>query len=566
MNTLPILTSAQTYACDSYTMETLGVPSQVLMERAARKCAGALLARDDLFPCRPVLLLCGSGNNGGDGFAMARFLTDGSVGEVRPAVVLYTGRVCGDGSPDEGKMSAECARQYGLARDAGVKVVCLAVMDHLTQDALSALLTDGAGNAPDGLVIADAVFGIGLDRPVSGRIGELFDCVRSTGWPVLAVDIPSGVMADTGCIPGSFLSAALTVTMQALKPGLLLYPGADASGDILVADLGISLEPTAGQSVIRLCGDDLLRTVMPPRTRRTNKGSYGRVSLTCGSVGMCGAALLATSAALRSGAGLAQTVTPEDNRVILQSALPEAILSVYDGQAPDDQALLRCWLTPSGTPLADGYVVGCGLGTSDVSVKVLKTLLDALPAQGDGSRPLVLDADALNILAKKPLLWQSRALSASDRRVVITPHPVEMARLCGKKVPGVLADLVSTARDFAAAHGVTVVLKDAHTVVASPEGETYICAAGNAGMAKGGSGDVLAGLVGSLMTQNRRALEEGRVTAAAVAAAAVYLHASAGDEAARVRGEYAMLPSDLIAALPSVTKTFSLTRTEISSC
>ena len=373
--TLPILTAAQMYACDAYTIQTLGVPSRTLMECAARQTVQFLIGRDDLFPCRPTLLLCGSGNNGGDGFAAARFLTDGSCSRhgadgVRPVAVLYTGREDADGCPDTARMSEECLRQYRMARDAGVRVTCLSALDPTDAGALLSLLADGEGKAPECLTVVDAVFGIGLDRAVTGRIGALFDTVNRAGWATLAVDIPSGVVADSGSIPGAALRAAATVTMQALKPGHVLYPGADACGELCVADLGIRLDPvnpvkksscdtlasdpTVGQITMYLTGGELLRMVMPPRARRSNKGSYGRVGLICGSVGMCGAALLATSAALHSGVGLAQVVTPKENRTVVQTALPEAILSVYDGEAPED-ADLRCLLmSPDGTPVADG--------------------------------------------------------------------------------------------------------------------------------------------------------------------------------------------------------------------
>ena len=534
----PILTAAQMKACDTYTIESLGIPSQALMERAARRAAAFLLNRTDLFPAGKVLLLCGSGNNGGDGFAMARLLTDGSLGETREATVIYTGRFVGDGTPDTTAMSEECARQYGFVMSSGISV--------LPADALPQVL-------PHATAVVDAVLGIGLDRPVTGEMASLLTAVAQTGLPVLAVDIPSGVNADTGEVMGVALPARATVTMQALKAGLLLYPGADLCGEIAIADLGIDLTP-AEKPFARLADQALLRRALPPRARRSHKGTYGWVILLCGSEGMSGAAVLATRAALRSGVGIARTLTPACNRVVLQTAAPEAIVSVYS--IPEEAA---------GYAEGDALVLGCGLGISDLSREALRAVLNTHP--WETPIPVVLDADGLNHIVKDPSLWDTSLLSADlstgDRQVVITPHPMEMSRLCGKSVPAILADPVGAAVEYARLRGVTVVLKDAHTVVASPESEVFLCAAGNAGMAKGGSGDALAGVIGALLAQNRGRIGQD-LTVAEIAAAGVYLHARAGDLAARDLGEYGMLASDLIERLPFVCKDFSDSRTVIS--
>lgn len=528
---LPILTTVQMKACDDHTIHTVGVPSQTLMERAAAKAALFLNRRADPFPAGRVLLLCGSGNNGGDGFAMARFLADGSCGDPRPVTVLYTGRLTVEGTPDEGHMSPECARQYNLAREEWITILPVSGWREAVNEAA---------------VVVDAVFGIGLDRPVEGEIASLLTAVAASGLPVLAVDVPSGVNADTGEIMGVALHATATVTMQALKAGLLRYPGADLCGEIFVADLGIDLTPVE-KPYARLADEALLRRILPPRARRSHKGTYGWVALMCGSEGMSGAAVLATRAALRSGAGIARVLTPDCNRVVLQTAVPEAIVSVY--ATPAEAA---------GYAEADALVLGCGLGASELSREALRGVLKVCPA--DGAVPVVLDADGINHTVKDPSLWGD--LLAHHRQVIITPHPIEMSRLCGKAVPEILAHPVEVAKAFAATWGVTVVLKDAHTVIASPDGDVFLCAAGNAGMATGGSGDALAGVIGSLLAQNHHRIGVD-VTVAEIAAAGVCLHAKAGDLAAEDLGEYGMLPSDLIERLPRVCKEFSDTRTRV---
>ena len=534
MTSLPILTASQMKACDGYTIDTLGIPSHILMERAARRAALFLNSRPDLFPVGKILLLCGSGNNGGDGFAMARFLTDGSCGHPREVAVVYTGRLTENGAPDVTRMSPECARQYALAREEWITILPVGGWKEAVRDAVA---------------LVDAVFGIGLDRPVEGEISSLLAEAAATGLPVLAVDIPSGVNADTGEVMGVALPATATVTMQALKAGLLLYPGADLCGEISVAELGIDLTP-AEKPFAHLADEGLLRRVLPPRKRRSHKGTYGWVVLLCGSEGMSGAAVLATRAALRSGVGLARVLTPDCNRTVLQTAAPEAIVSTYD--TPERAA---------GCTEGDALVLGCGLGVSDLSREALRGMLKVCPADGTVP-PVVLDADGINHAVKDPSLWGD--LLAHHRQVIVTPHPMEMSRLCGKAVPEILAHPVEVAKEFAATWGVTVVLKDAHTVIASPEGEVFLCAAGNAGMARGGSGDVLAGVIGSLLAQNRHRIGVD-LTATEIAAAGVYLHARAGDLAAEEIGEYGMLPSDLIERLPLVCKGFSDTGTRIRS-
>ncbi len=553
----PILSAARMKACDTHTIRDLGTPSRTLMERAAAAVVDALDRHADLFPGHTVTVLCGRGNNGGDGFAVARLLAESGANTPDSACVarvIYAGPWTIDRvAPDTGRMSAECAVQYELAYAAGVVI--------LPPESAEAL-TSVMGGARDGTIV-DALFGIGLDRPFAAATEALLARLRATGQPVLAVDIPSGVHADTGEILGGVLPATLTVTMQALKPGLLLYPGAAYAGRIEIADIGVSLEdprgadtPTGGLNTPHpegaVADRTLLPVALPPRHRRTHKGTYGQLALLCGSTGMSGAAVLATKSSLRTGVGLARVITPSDNRLVLQTTTPEAIVTTYDPDTPALDALA------AAVSACDGLVAGCGLGTTDTAAAVLRTALDALPA--DAAHPVVLDADALNLLAADPTLWETAALSSPDRRVVITPHPAEMARLSGLPVTDILADPLAVARGLAARRGVTVVLKDAHTVIASPTGGYSICRAGNAGMATGGSGDVLAGILGAILTQRRAALPDADALTT-LSSAAVYLHAAAGDSAAARVGEYSLVAGDIVDAIADIIRPLSDTRT-----
>lgn len=540
-NKTPILTAALMRACDDYTINTLGVPSQVLMERAAAGVVSYLEAHPDLFPVGEgrVLVLCGSGNNGGDGFAVARFLQEGIHGHPRRVSVCYGGALNPDGTPDTTKMSAECARQYAYAQKALIPVFAPSQVAHSLQHADT---------------VIDALFGIGLDRPVTGALRALIEAVNTVPAPVLAVDIPSGIHGDTGAVMGCAVSATATVTMQALKAGLLLYPGASLCGRLHICDIGVDLSPSESGTVY-LADEYLLSALLSPRDRRSHKGVYGQVSLICGSEGMCGAALLAVRGALRSGAGLVRAITTACNRAVLQGAVPEAIVTTYDPSTPLSGGLMTHLCA------CDGAVVGCGLGTSTGALTLLGGFLDACPIRPDF--PVVLDADALNLIARHPHLWDTRLLTEGRGQVIITPHPMEMSRLTNKAVPEILLDSAECARALAVERGITVVLKDAHTVIAAPDGEIYICPYGNAGMAKGGCGDVLAGILGSVAVQYRAGLGQA-VTLAELTTAGVVLHAMAGDLAADRYGEFSMTPSDLTEALADVTKAFSDTRTTVT--
>ena len=521
--THPILTAAEMRLCDEYTIHTLGIPSRTLMERAAHSVV-QYMTNDPRFGDGEVLVLCSSGNNGGDGFAAARFLA-----ETRPVTVCYVGKTTSDSTPDVSRMSEECHRQYELAVNAGVSVL---------------LPPDVALPLGRCTAVVDAIFGIGLCREVAGETASLFDMINASDTPVLAVDIPSGISADTGEMLGVALRATATVTMQALKAGLLLRDGIDCCGEITIADIGIDLSQV---TLTRALADEsLVRRAMPPRSRRSHKGSYGTLLCVCGSPHMSGAACLAAKAAVRAGVGLTHILTSPDNRLTLQGYIPEAITHIRNEDDSVEELIAR--ISPTAA------VIGCGLDTTDDSLSLLRTILNSLPQ----NIPTVLDADALNLLSHNQSLWHTALLASSDKQVILTPHPREMSRLCGLPVTDILRDPLSVACDYAKAHGVTVALKDAHTVIASPDGGVFICAAGNAGMAKGGSGDVLAGIIGSLLAQCH-----GRMSTTEIAAAGVVLHAMAGDTAASLYGEYAMTPSDMIDALATVTRTLSDSRTPI---
>ena len=484
-----ILTAEQMKRCDAYTIDVLGVPSRTLMQRAAQACEAAL----DGLDLSKVCVLCGAGNNGGDGMALADILSS----RASDVTVIF----CGDSSRCTPESEYRLQRLYDL----NIKVVS----------------PDAARNViDDSTLIVDALFGVGISRPVEGEIAALIEEANGSAAPIVSVDVPSGLFADSGVIPGAVVRAARTVAIQNLKPCHVLYPAALNCGEVRVADIGIPDGIIAGSDSLFCITDDDL-TAVALRAEYSNKGTFGRVLVIAGSEGMAGAAYLSALAAYRTGAGLVEVFTVASNRQIIQTLLPEAIVTVCgedDLEDKLDPALAR----------ASSVVCGPGLGKSEISRRIVRRTLEAARV------PLVLDADALNITAEEKLAIPRRADIAG------TPHLGELSRLTAKSVAEIASDIVGTARRFAAERGVICVLKDAHTVIADGE-RTFVSLAGCSAMAKGGSGDVLTGIIAAL------AASGADMTSAA--ALGCHLHGRAGEHAASEHGIHAVLAREIADAI-----------------
>ena len=456
-----------------------------LMKTAGTTAAG-LIAKKYGCADKKILLICGNGNNGGDGFVAARYFYEhgANVNLLLPCGLPQT----------------ENANYY-FKKLNGIKII-----DQITDN------YD---------IIIDAVFGIGLNRNMSDELNFLFEKINSFDAIRVAIDVPSGVEADSGKALGTVFDADFTVTFIALKPCLLLPPASDFCGEIAVADIGV-LPTDFSYSVISA-------PTFPKRKHNSHKGTYGTALLICGSYGMAGAAMLAGKSCLRSGVGIAKCVLCDGIYTAFTSHIPEAVC------IPTPQ-------TECGTFNADfidikklldkttAVLFGCGVGKSEDIKIILEKLIH------NSTVPIVLDADGINTLADNiELLKESKA------PVIITPHPAEMARLCKNTVAEIEADRINYAKDFATKYNCTLVLKGANTIVASPQGEISFNILGNPGMAKGGSGDVLSGIIVSLLAQ-------GLPISQAVCGA-VYLHSHAGDKAALKKGERQMLAGDIIEEL-----------------
>ncbi len=509
-----LISADEMQAIDQGAIQTLGVPGTVLMENAG-SAATEIFCREfgDLFP-GPVLIVAGKGNNGGDGYVMARRLAEQGW-NVQTLVLGQAEAIQGD-----------AAVMLGIQRKMNLPTSFILDGDQLRNGIDLA--------APE--VIVDALLGTGLKATVTGLYAEAIDLINSSGVPVFSVDIPSGVDASNGRICGSAVQADLTVTFDQAKIGHGSYPGAGCVGALEVVDIGI---PRFGRpeltSKVLLTGAEQARDWLPSRSSAGHKGSFGHLLLLAGSPGKTGAAALAGAAALRSGCGLVTAAVPAAVHAILEVKLTEVMTSPL----ADREGLLCLQAKPALEKLLIGrqaLAIGPGLGQSDDLKELLRWLVV------EANLPLVIDADGLNLLAGQLDCLQQR----QGPLPVLTPHPGEMARLCGRSVAEIEADRFQLAVDFAARHKVVLLLKGPRTLIADPEGAVCINSSGNDGLSSGGSGDVLTGLLGGLLAQG--------LDSFAAAALAAWLHGRAAERIARHQGTAGMAASDLLPQLPAARR------------
>ena len=487
-------TGEQMRRADLYTIEEIGVPSMVLMERAALEVVRCI--EEEQLDFRKVLVICGSGNNGGDGYAIARLLHL----KGHDVTIFFAG--------NSQKRSEENAQQAKIAAHYEIPVIT-----NLGTEEYS--------------VIIDALFGTGLKREVTGHYREVLCSVNQMAGKKVAVDLPSGIHDTTGARMGIAFCADLTVAIAFPKRGLFLQEGNVCAGKILTGDIGISSETFSEGTVTFGYEKQDLFLGFPKRKKNSHKGSYGKVLMIAGSKGMSGAAYLSAKAAYAVGAGLVQIYTHEENRVILQQLLPEAIITTYDTFDSEQLEKLIQW--------ADLIGIGCGLGKSDTAERVMQyTLKRALV-------PCVVDADGINILSKH-MEW----IEETNALIVLTPHMKEMSRMLQCSVKELIEQRMEKLHAFVERYKVVCVLKDARTLVAKEHQNTYLNLSGNAAMAKAGSGDVLAGVIVGILAQQCEPYTS--------ACLGVFLHGLAGDMARDKKGAYSVLASDLVAEISSVLK------------
>lgn len=522
---MKIVTTAQMRELEGRAVEA-GVPVTQLMEKAGLAVAREVLKLAGDVSGRRILVLIGPGNNGGDGLVAARHLHDWGA---KVSLCLFAPRPEGD--PNLALVERRSIPYFVAAEGQGLAVIAPA--------------------AASSSIIVDAVLGTGKPRPIAGALAAVLALVaqarrRDPVMRIVALDLPSGLNADTGDMDPATLYADLTVTLGYPKTGLFLFPGAERAGRLVVSDIGI---PAALGEGIRteLITAGWARAALPHRPAAAYKGTFGRLLVVGGSVNYIGAAYLACMGALRVGAGLVTLATGRTLQSVLAAKLAEVI---YSPLAEEQDGVIAAYAAASlreQVAASDVMLVGCGLGQRAPTAEFARSLLFGLPAEK--APALVLDADALNILSHLPHWWEKLPADA-----VLTPHPGEMCRLSGLSIGEVQADRLGVARSMAAQWRKTIVLKGACTIIAAPDGRIMVSGAANPGLASAGTGDVLAGVIAGLLAQGLAPFE--------AAACGVYLHAEAGDMVRRRLGDAGMIASDLLPCLPLAIKRLKEAGTE----
>jgi NAD(P)H-hydrate epimerase len=505
-----ILNAAQMREADRFTIEEIGIPSLVLMENAGRQVVAAMEAAYEARLNGRVAVLCGRGNNGGDGFVVARTLMQRGI----DASVFVIGSLS--------EIRGDAKTNLDILGRLGVTVV--EIGDEQSWELHFSEIVQCT-------LIVDAIFGTGLKSALGGMMETIVADINASSIPIVSIDLPSGLSADTPHVIGDCIDASMTVTLAAPKLPLVLPPGEEHAGDVVIADIGIPhevIEGIEGQH-IELLTPEQLRDVVEPRAADSHKGDFGRVTIVAGSRGKTGAAHLAAMSALRSGAGLVTVATPASVLPIVASMAPEVMTEPLAESA--DGSVAAKAIDRLLQLRHDVIACGPGIGRGPAVGEFVGALLDRATV------PLVLDADAITVLADDP----GRLVGREERDVIITPHPGEMARLIGASVEEVQANRIDVAAEFATTHRVYVVLKGHRTIIAAPDGHIFINPTGNAGMATGGTGDVLTGMIAAWLAQ--------LLDAEAACRLAVFLHGAAGDLAEAEEGQVAMVATDVIAHL-----------------
>ncbi|KAA0895389.1 NAD(P)H-hydrate dehydratase [Oryzomonas rubra] len=495
---------------DRQAIQEHGIPGLELMEHAGHACMEAIFHEFGYSGGKRAFIFAGRGNNGGDGYVIARLLLQ-SGWQVRVCILAERDRICGDAAIN---------------------------LEQLPPAAVSYCTVPGqlAGQFQEELsqadVIVDALFGTGLNSEVVGIHQEAVELINAAGCPILAVDIPSGIHGTSGRVLGCAVRATVTVTFAAAKLGHVLYPGADHTGRLVVADIGIPAELVENASGCEFLTAESIALLLRRRDRQAHKGHFGHSLIVAGSRGKTGAAALSANSAVRAGSGLVTLAVPESLNPILEVKTTEAMTVPLADSGSG-------YLTDSAFPAIEGLLpgkdalaIGPGLGLHPATVALVRALLKT------ADLPLVIDADGLNAVAQDA----NCLLDKKSTHVVLTPHPGEMARLMGATIADVENDRIATARKFAAAFGVHLILKGSRTIIVAPDGSTAINGSGNPGMASGGMGDVLTGIIVSLLGQGYNCHDACRL--------GVFIHGYAADLVAQDKGEIGMNAGDVLEKLP----------------
>lgn len=511
---MKIVTSNSMQELDRRAMEEFGIPGLELMENAGRCCAEEIIRRFGRQGGGRVVILAGKGNNGGDGHVIARLLLREGW-KVSLLLLAEQEQIIGDAAVNLKRLPPDLPRF------------------RTREGELAALHATDISQAD---LIVDAMLGTGLNSEVGGVYQEAVRLINDSGRPVLAVDIPSGIHGSSGRILGCAVRADVTVTFACPKLGHLLYPGAELVGRLVVRDIGIPpalLEQAPGYEYLN---GESMAPLLKRRDRQGHKGTYGHCLFIAGSTGKSGAAALCANSAVRAGSGLVTLGVPERLHQILEVKTTEAMTVPLTDSGDGHLAESAFGEIVKLLAGRDVLAIGPGIGGEPETVALVRSLAETVEL------PLVIDADGLNALATDMTVLKWKRSS----EMVLTPHPGEMARLLDAPLPTQQADRIDICREFSRTYDVHLVLKGARTIIASPDGSIAINGSGNPGMASGGMGDVLTGIIASLIGQGHEVREACRL--------GVFIHGFAADLVAREKGEIGITATDVLEMLPSARK------------
>ena len=508
-----LVTASEMQKMDRLTIESFGIPSRVLMENAGRGATQILFEKFDGLKNKKVGIVAGRGNNGGDGFVIARYLAQKGI---KATIYLLSKRA---------KIKGDAAANLKLLDPLNIPVIEIPDRKALSTHRTSMVHQE---------IWVDAILGTGLKSEVKGYFREIIEFINSLNKPVFAVDIPSGLDSDTGQLCGVCVRANTTATFAFAKIGQILFPGANYTGDLEIVEIGIPphIAEEAGLRQYLLTSSlisDYLK--LTPRLSDAHKGNTGHLLLISGSPGKTGAAAMTAMSAMRTGAGLVTLGIPSSLNPVLESQCLEAMTcslsETNDGMLGESSFNAIMELLSGKTCFA----IGPGLGNAAETKSLVRRLIQ------ESTVPVVIDADGINSLA-----GHTKILQNLKPPVILTPHPGEMARLVDSTAKNIQKDRVGCARDFAERFNVHVVLKGARTIIAHPDGSVFINPTGNPGMASGGMGDVLTGMIAGLVTQD--------YSPETAAHAGVFLHGTAADAVADKTGPFGFLATDVMRVIP----------------
>lgn len=491
---------------DEATINEAGIPGIILMENAVFAIVNEIKKNLHNNVNPRITIFCGQGNNGGDGFGVARHLNNLNANVMVVFIGEYT------------SLKNDTKTNFDIIHSLQIPIKIIS-RDSTIDDEMAYLIQRSD-------IVVDAIFGTGLSRKVEGLFNDLIDLINFYGKYIISVDIPSGIDSKTGAVLGNAVKADKTVTLALPKNGLYLYPGTDYVGELIVADIGIPRQIIDDANLkMNILNDDEVKSLIPIRFPRSNKGTYGKVQVVAGSKGMTGAAVLVCMGAYRVGTGMVNLGVPESINNILEEKMTEVITIPL----PENEGKLCRESFIAIKPYIEKAMViatGPGMGQSFEIVEFMNLIIK------NSKIPIVIDADGINAISKDINMLKNIKVP-----VVLTPHPGEMGRLIGKSTEEILAEPVEIVRDFCHKWNVILVLKDAKTIIGHPNGEIYINITGNSGMSVAGSGDVLTGIISGLIAQNMDPYK--------AAVLGVFLHGKAGDLAVHELGHHGMLAGDI---------------------